>query len=212
MKSNILIITLVLASTVLFGQKTKKITFKNEYPSYKEIFYVLKSDQCIKHGRYEKEFRGKVSMVGQFDNGEKSGVWEYYDSNRELVHRLDVKTNTLLYDKFAEQSSGFDTTKYSRPLIVLGGFNSMFYKIAHSLRYPPDARRRGTQGKVTIKLVVGPGGGLKDVQVVEGIGDGCDEEAVRVVKLIGFESLPALDLDGQPTESEIIFPISFTLG
>jgi protein TonB len=44
------------------------------------------------------------------------------------------------------------------------------------------ARESGIQGMVVIQFVVSPTGELIDFQVMRGIGAGCDEEALRVVK------------------------------
>jgi hypothetical protein len=66
----------LLISTISWGQETKKKTFENESPPYKETYYVLKDNQEIKHGDYKKSYRS-FSVRGQFDNGKKVGVWEF---------------------------------------------------------------------------------------------------------------------------------------
>ena len=208
---NALVITLLLFSTFATAQKTKKLTIKSEYPVYKETFYVLRSDVSIKHGTYEKKIHGKISKKGQFSNGEKFGVWEYYDANGQLAHKVDVTTNELLYNRFQDEVSKSNIDKYSRPGVILGGLSSFYQKIGQYLRYPAEARRKGTQGKVKVRIVVSDEGKIKDVKVIEGKGDGLDEEAVRVMKLVDFEALPALDLNGKPIESEMTFPVTFQL-
>lgn len=211
MKTNLLLI-LILISIPAFSQKTKKVTIKSDNPSTKEIYYVLKSDEGIKHGKYSKEINGRLFKQGQYENNEETGVWEYFDLNREVTHKIDIDNNKVLYDKSAGENSNFDSEKYLRPLILLGGFDVFFQQIAHSLRYPPEARRNGTQGKVYLKLFFNNNGLLENVEVIEGVGDGLDEEAVRVIKLIDIEALPALDKNGNPTTSEMTIPISFRLG
>jgi protein TonB len=54
--------------------------------------------------------------------------------------------------------------------------------LAQNIKYPPMARESGIQGMVVIQFVVSPTGELIDFQVMRGIGAGCDEEALRVVK------------------------------
>ena len=44
------------------------------------------------------------------------------------------------------------------------------------------ARESGIQGRVFSNFVVEPDGSVSNVKVMRGIGGGCDEEAVRVVK------------------------------
>ncbi|MCQ2303548.1 MAG: energy transducer TonB [Bacteroidales bacterium] len=54
--------------------------------------------------------------------------------------------------------------------------------IAMNLRYPQPAREQGIQGEVIVSFVVEADGTITNVQVEKGIGGGCDEEAVRVIK------------------------------
>lgn len=63
-----------------------------------------------------------------------------------------------------------------------GGMDQIGKFIGKTLRYPPMARENGVQGRVTVSFVVEKDGSISDVQVLRGIGSGCDEEAVRVVK------------------------------
>lgn len=44
------------------------------------------------------------------------------------------------------------------------------------------AQESGVQGKVYISFVVEPDGSISNVKLVKGIGAGCDEEAMRVIK------------------------------
>ncbi|HCM75347.1 MAG TPA: energy transducer TonB, partial [Cytophagales bacterium] len=41
------------------------------------------------------------------------------------------------------------------------------------------ARAMGVEGKVYVKAVVGKDGKLTDIELLKGIGSGCDEEALR---------------------------------
>jgi protein TonB len=60
---------------------------------------------------------------------------------------------------------------------------SAFYKdIGQRLKYPKQAIRMGVEGRVFVEFVVNRDGTLTDIVVVKGIGAGCDEEAVRVLK------------------------------
>lgn len=50
--------------------------------------------------------------------------------------------------------------------------------------YPTQAIENGIQGTVYIQFIVDTKGNITDVKVLRGIGGGCDEEAVRVTKLM----------------------------
>ena len=63
-----------------------------------------------------------------------------------------------------------------------GGESKMMEYIAKNIKYPQIARETGIQGRVFTSFVVEPDGSISNVKVLRGIGGGCDEEAVRVVK------------------------------
>ena len=63
-----------------------------------------------------------------------------------------------------------------------GGEKAFDNYLLKALRYPQTARDLKVQGKVFLTFVLEKNGSLSDVKVVKGIGNGCDEEAVRVIK------------------------------
>ena len=60
----------------------------------------------------------------------------------------------------------------------------------HRLKYPEAAFKQSISGKVKLRFVVEPTGHISNIEVVENLGGGCTEEAIRVVKLIQW--YPAL--------------------
>lgn len=63
-----------------------------------------------------------------------------------------------------------------------GGMNAWAKFIQRNLRYPAIAQESAVQGKVFLSFVVEKDGNISDVKVLRGIGYGCDEEAIRVIK------------------------------
>ncbi len=51
-----------------------------------------------------------------------------------------------------------------------------------NLKYPKKARKISIEGRVFLKFQVDVDGSISDIEVIRGIGGGCDEEAVRVLK------------------------------
>ncbi len=66
----------------------------------------------------------------------------------------------------------------------LGGNAAMGSFLQKHLRYPSEAVRAGIQGRVFLEFSVGSDGKIENVKSIKGIGFGCDEEAIRVVKLM----------------------------
>jgi len=56
--------------------------------------------------------------------------------------------------------------------------------LADNIVYPQQATENGIQGTVYVSFVVDSKGKVTDVKVLRGIGGGCDEEALRVVKMM----------------------------
>ncbi len=64
-----------------------------------------------------------------------------------------------------------------------GGISQFYKFLMKYMRYPAAARENGTTGRVLVTMVVEKDGSLSNVKVKRGIGDGCDEEAIRLVKI-----------------------------
>ena len=63
-----------------------------------------------------------------------------------------------------------------------GGEEELFRFLGKNIKYPAMAKDAGIKGTVYVNFVVWIDGTIKDVKVLRGIGGGCDEEAMRVVK------------------------------
>lgn len=214
-----ILLTLILLTTSvhLFGQNTKKKRNSNDYPRFKETFDVLKSDQEIKHGEYKKTYGG-LSVKGQFENNKKTGVWEYYDRSGKLEQKIDFSANkvistvpiTLIKDYFVKDGDSYkDVTPEEAP-VFQGGQSGIIYYI-WNLRYPADARRMGTEGKVLIAATITEDGKIIDEEILEGPGNGLREEALRVIQMIPDEWIPG-KVNGKTADIRIVIPVSFKLG
>lgn len=63
-----------------------------------------------------------------------------------------------------------------------GGWEGFYKFVRENLRYPNIALRMGVEGKVFLQFVVDETGHISQIEVIRGIGGGCDEEAVRVLQ------------------------------
>lgn len=66
----------------------------------------------------------------------------------------------------------------------MGGNSEMYKFLSKNLKYPAAAQRANIQGKVFLSFIVEKDGSITDIETMRGIGFGCDEEAMRVVKLM----------------------------
>jgi periplasmic protein TonB len=82
--------------------------------------------------------------------------------------------------------------------------------IQREIVYPEVAMANGTEGTVYVQFVVDEFGKISTAKVMKGIGDGCDEEAVRVVKKLA-DWKPGSS-NGSPVRVLFNLPIKFRLG
>ncbi|WP_051189447.1 energy transducer TonB [Daejeonella oryzae] len=114
-------------------------------------------------------------------------------------------------------STESEATKYEGRLYDLGsvetspeypGGNKALGKfLGLNLKYPQAARENNTQGKVYVGFVVEKSGQLSDLKIIKGIGYGCDEEALRVLKN-SIAWTPGM-IGGKPVRTSYTLPITF---
>jgi len=90
-----------------------------------------------------------------------------------------------------------------------GGMPALGQYLGKNIRYPAEAVRKRTEGRVFVQFIVGTDGGIRQASILKGIGNGCDEEALRVVRAMpnwrpGRQS-------GQAVATEFVLPIQFNL-
>ena len=90
-----------------------------------------------------------------------------------------------------------------------GGTGELYKYLGQSIKYPPLAKESGIQGRVFVNFVVEPNGSISNVKILRGIGGGCDEEAMRVVK--AMPSWKPGKQRGKAVRVSYNLPIKFTL-
>ena len=69
-----------------------------------------------------------------------------------------------------------------------GGSEALKNFVKEHLTYPQEALLHRVEGKVFINYEVNDKGEVHNVKVTSGIGYGCDNEAIRIVKLLKYPS------------------------
>lgn len=90
-----------------------------------------------------------------------------------------------------------------------GGDMARMKFLQDNIKYPIMSKESGIQGTVYVTFVVERSGAVTDVKILRGIGGGCDEEAMRVVK-----NMPKWEPGkqrGKPVRVQFNMPIKFTL-
>jgi periplasmic protein TonB len=90
-----------------------------------------------------------------------------------------------------------------------GGDAAKMKFLSENIRYPAEAAEKGIHGKVFVTFVVGEDGSITDIRVLRGLGGGCDEEAIRVIKAMP-KWIPGRQR-GKPVRIQFNLPVAFTL-
>jgi TonB family protein len=110
-------------------------------------------------------------------------------------------------------ASTFTTTDgsfYRSKATFLGGASTMNNFIRTNMEYPEEALAKNIEGRVLVSFVVERDGRVSSVRLItdQRLGSGCDEEAVRVIKLMSGHWQPAYQR-GVPVRMRFTLPIRF---
>ncbi len=90
-----------------------------------------------------------------------------------------------------------------------GGEAELFKYLGKKIKYPTMAQDAGIQGVVFVTFVVEKDGSVVDAKVLRGIGGGCDEEALRVVR--NMPKWNPGEQRGKKVKVQYNLPVRFTL-
>jgi len=136
------------------------------------------------------------------------------DDNIDIDVEADQNTEVQEYiapvveeEESAEEAQIFMVVE-SMPAFP-GGEAALYKYLAENIKYPQMAKESGIQGRVFVTFVVERNGSVTDVRVLRGIGGGCDEEAIRVVK--GMPQWTPGKQRGKAVRVQYNLPVKFTL-
>ncbi|MES2795913.1 MAG: energy transducer TonB [Bacteroidota bacterium] len=130
--------------------------------------------------------------------GEPTDITPVIDETAKIMEMVEIKPVEEDRPVFVEQQAFF-----------IGGNSEMTKFLQKNLKYPRQASNSGISGKVFLSFIVDKNGQISDVTVLKGIGFGCDEEAVRVIKAMPNWS-PGKQ-SGRAVKSRFNLPIVFAL-
>ena len=126
--------------------------------------------------------------------------------NYQMVVTDEVKRNSAMP---RTTDNNTETVVIDKMPAFPGGEEGLMDFIGTNVRYPQYAQDHGISGRVFVKFVVEPDGSVTNVEVLKGIGGGCDEVAVRVVKMMP-KWIPGKK-DGKKVRVMYTLPINFRL-
>ena len=97
--------------------------------------------------------------------------------------------------------------EYAKPYFANG--SNMGQYIYGNLRFPAEAQEREIQGTVRVSFVVETNGNVSNLGIVNSVGGGCDNEAIRLIQ--GTHWIPGTK-DGKYVRSYNMQDITFRIG
>lgn len=178
-------------------------------------YYDSAGNQSIKDGSgeyvdYSKTKAGYRVYHGRLKHGLKDSLQVAYYPNGKLFYEEQWAMGTFKGGKsYNEQGEISEYTELETPASPKDGMAAFYRYVSNDLDYPKTARRLKVEGRVFVEFVVEKDGAISQVKVIRGIGAGCDEEAVRVIREAQKWN-PGLQ-KGQPVRSRFNLAIIFKL-
>lgn len=107
-------------------------------------------------------------------------IEEEIDIDSEMDENTEIEIIEVEEEEVVEEPEIF-TIVEDMPSFP-GGEAKLYEYLGKNIKFPPMAKDAGIQGIVFVTFVVKENGAIDGVRVLRGIGGGCDEEAVRVIK------------------------------
>jgi TonB family protein len=141
-----------------------------------------------------KNFAGEAVIVGYLPEGMRvQGYGRGTDSVEKNLNKVkgvkldnDEKTLETAIFEVKVVKDGEDDKVYQNPEILPiypGGVKEFVKFLGRNLKYPAEAKNKKIEGRVYCSFIVEKDGSLSNIRVVRGIGNGCDEEAIRVLAI-----------------------------
>jgi len=90
-----------------------------------------------------------------------------------------------------------------------GGLDALMKFLSKNVRYPEEASKLGIEGRVVVRFIVNKTGIVSDVEVIRGLDPACDQEAIRVIKMMP-KWIPG-KLKGRTVPVYFMLPIKYQL-
>lgn len=129
-------------------------------------------------------------------------LWEKNEIRQEGkigMEKIKIDFSKKKYEKLIKKRiktddsvTFFQNTTYYNPKILDSPANPKKYTtindfVVENMKYPSLALQQGISGKVTVKFIVEPYGGITNVKIIKAVGGGCNEETIRLLRSIKWK-------------------------
>jgi TonB family protein len=161
------------------------------------VSFMIYSCESKRNNESGKDAKDKAEVSESAENPDTTNEWidasEATNLSSTWVDEEDKGelSNTWAEDAFAEESEGSSLSnswvdedgeiiykKTEVPPEFVGGKEALFEYIKDNIKYPENVLK----GNVYVAFVVTKDGEIRDVRIVKGVNEGCDKEALRIIK------------------------------
>ena len=125
-----------------------------------------------------------------------------------LVLFISISFYSFCQDE-ASDSTIVNLEKLDKRPSYEGGIPEFYQCIGKKIKYPRPARKLGIEGTVILQLKVFKDGNIGDLEIIKGVGMGCDAEAIRAIK--ACDNWTPGTLNNVPVNTQMIIPVAFAL-
>jgi len=172
-------------------------------PTIKFVEMIAKKDEEVQEQQITKQEEIKETAV--------STETQKGDENAKAIIVENPGTGTAV--KEPEPVAPKEPEIFDRAEVMPaypGGIAAMMKYLSTNIRYPAIANENGLEGKVIVKFYVDKDGTVREPVILkDGVGGGCGEEAIRVVKAMP-KWTPGLQR-GNPVKVYYTLPVTFKL-
>ncbi len=141
-----------------------------------ENYNVLKSNPKIKHGLYQMITRKKTAIVsGRYDNGERTGVWHFYDQGGKVVELYNYTTKQILYEARPDSTKNFIEYRFDKVVtekdsitrpVRIGGMYYGYLPYLKLFKIDPGNHYSAAPLSAYLEILVSPSGQLAECKMV----------------------------------------------
>jgi TonB family protein len=235
-------LVLIFNTIVLSAQLTKPAVVESgdKYSRIITRFSVLKDNDAIKHGTWQRFRNDKLIEEGAYDMNRKDSTWKTYNNEKLLALREYTDGERVGKWKFFKQDGSIEwaydwTTQtvsgkpFQLPLSAyqgenakwindktenmatrLTGVHEWFMFMVATLRYPVEAIDKEVQGRVDVEITLDETGMPVEYGIAGKAPKELIREALRIVQLSQPEIVP-FEINGKKVKVKIQIPVTFRL-
>jgi TonB family protein len=175
----------------------KKLQKENPNKEYIVVETLADNEESLKKLK-EYDPEQIESIFVNTKEGQKSVTMIVSTESKIFKRTVEVQENEDEVFTIVEEAANFP-----------GGMEAWGKYLKENMKYPEQAQRLGVQGRVFVQFIIEKDGSLSNFEVLKGIGAGCDNEALKMMKE-SPDWIPG-EHEGVPVRQKMIQNILFKL-